>query len=48
MNVLQYRSKIHDGTWMFLPGVYIGGLMDTTDEMLETLLRAVVTGHRLI
>lgn len=30
------------------PEVYSGGLVDTSDETLETLLRTVVTGHRLI
>lgn len=30
------------------PKVSSGGLVDTSDETVETLLKTVVTGHRLI
>lgn len=33
---------------MLTSEVYTGGLEYSTDETLETLLQAVVTGHRLI
>lgn len=45
-------SKINvyvvNGPFVFTSEVYIGGLVYCTDETLETLLQALVTGHRLI
>lgn len=37
-----------NGPFVFTSEVYIGGLVYCTDETLETLLQALVTGHRLI
>lgn len=42
------RTRDVDTTSVVLPEVCSGGLVDTSDETLETLLRTVVTGHRLI
>lgn len=45
-HVIQYKGSGFAGSAP--PEVYSGGLVDTSDETLETLLRTVVTGHRLI
>lgn len=45
-HVIRYKGSGFTGSAP--PEVYSGGLVDTSDETLETLLRTVVTGHRLI
>lgn len=45
--VIQHRGCGSGGS-VPPPEVFGGGLVDTSDETLETLLRTVVMGHRLI
>lgn len=46
-NVKHIQTYIN-GPALLASEVYTGGLEYPTDETLETLLQAVVTGHRLI
>lgn len=45
---LQSSTHDVDPVAVFPPEVFSGGLVDTSDVTLETLLRTVVMGHRLI
>lgn len=45
---VKVKMYVVNGPFVLTFEVYTGGLVYSTDETLETLLQAVVTGHRLI
>lgn len=48
LHFLVRKVNVVNGPFVLTSEVYTGGLVYSTDETLETLLQAVVTGHRLI